>query len=128
MKDIKERRYTRDHEWVDFYMSYAITGVSSFKLTGIREIDKIIFIPQVSGFIREGTILAAIFCGDYQIMAHMPIDGYIIKVNDQLNGKDLLGDPEGEGWIAIITPWDEEHKTRLLTESYYTPKYKGLQL
>ncbi|MCF3108339.1 hypothetical protein LL912_06075 [Niabella sp. CC-SYL272] len=121
---VKERRYTRDHEWVDFYETHLTTGVSWFKLIGIRKIDKISFVKPFTGFRREGEPLAVIICNDYQITAHMPVDGYIVKVNETLDGAQLLNTPESEGWIAVITPWEKEHNTRLLPESAYSQKYK----
>ncbi|MBZ4192491.1 hypothetical protein [Niabella beijingensis] len=123
---VRERRYTRDHEWVDFYGDHAMTGISWFKLIGFRQIQKVLFVQPVTGFRREGDVLAVIVGNDYQITAHMPVDGNVIRINETLLSEPvlLLDDPGGEGWIAEIAPWEINHNTRLLCEEEYDQKYK----
>ncbi len=122
--DIKERRYTRDHEWIDFYESYAITGISPFKLKGIRHLDKVIPLHPGGSFVREGQILAILINRDYQITIHMPVDGYVLKINEGLTGPEILASPDKDGWIAILTPLDREHRSRLMPKDDYERKYK----
>ena len=102
----KDLYYTHDHEWVDFQGIIAYTGVCAFKLTGFKEVQKIDF-SQGTGFKRQGEILATICYRDYVIEAHMPADGYILRVNADLLGEGrqlLLQYPERNGWIAMIRP------------------------
>lgn len=124
----RERRYTRDHEWVDFYETRTVTGISWFKLIGFRQIHRITFVQPCTGFRREGELLAVIIGGDYQIAAHMPLDGHIVKMNEELlrDAGLLISHPEDEGWIAEITPWEPEHHTRLVAEAAYNQKYKRI--
>ncbi|MCH5719518.1 hypothetical protein [Niabella hibiscisoli] len=90
------------------------------KLTGIRHIDKIIPLHATGGFVREGQILATLFSKEYHIIMHMPVDGYVLKINDSLTGAEVLANTEKEVWIAIITPWDPDHRNQLMQqEDYY---------
>lgn len=127
---VKERRYTRDHEWIDFYEQEAVTGISWFKLIGFKQIQKIVFVQPLTGFRREGETLAVIIGSDYQIAAHMPIDGHITALNEALlsDGRLLLDDPEGAGWIATITPWEISHNQRLMSQDAYNHRYQKLPL
>jgi glycine cleavage system H lipoate-binding protein len=102
----KDLYYTNDHEWIEFRDSLAYTGICSFKLTGFKQIDEIIFI-EPAGFKPQGAIIAIIKYGDYQIEAHMPVEGVVVEVNTELisgNHESLLLQPENSGWIAQIMP------------------------
>jgi glycine cleavage system H protein len=111
----KNLYYTKDHEWIDFQDAFAYIGVSNFKLIGFKEIEHII-IHKLSGFMKQGEIIATIKYNDYQIVAHMPVDGLILKVNYILRfgNKNILKKyAETSGWIALIEPSKPEERTDL---------------
>ncbi|HEY0731470.1 MAG TPA: hypothetical protein VGD33_03540 [Chitinophagaceae bacterium] len=113
--------YTKDHEWIDFQGTIAYTGVCSFKLLGFREIQQIIFYES-TGFKKRGEVIATIKFNDYQVEAHMPVDGKLVQVNETLvtgNQNILLQYPENTGWIAKIIPSQPyERKDLLLPKQY----------
>jgi glycine cleavage system H protein len=113
--------YTKDHEWIDFQGTVAYTGVCSFKLLGFREIQQIIFYES-TGFKKRGEVIATIKFNDYQVEAHMPVDGKLVQVNETLvtgNQNILLQYPENTGWIAKIIPSQPyERKDLLLPKQY----------
>lgn len=118
----KDRYYTKDHEWIDFQGSVAYVGVCSFKLLGFKEIQQIIFKEPFSGFKKQGEVIAAVQYNDYQIEAHMPVDGKVLQVNETLlsgNQNVLLQHPENFGWIVLIVPSQPyERKDLLLPQQY----------
>jgi glycine cleavage system H protein len=113
--------YTYDHEWIDFQGSVANIGICSFKLSGFKEIHQINF-KEPSGFKKKGDVIATIIYNDYQIDAHMPVDGKIAQINETLLSGDqntLLLHPEKSGWIALIVPTQPyERKDLLLPKQY----------
>ena len=117
----KDLYYTKDHEWIDFQGTVAYIGVCSFKLTGFKEIHQISF-KESSGFRKKGEVIATVKYNDYQIEAHMPVDGKLVQVNDTLLSGDqnvLLQNPENRGWIALIVPSQPyERKDLLLPKQY----------
>ena len=117
----KDLYYTYDHEWIDFQGSVAYIGVCSFKLSGFKEIHQINF-KEPSGFKKKGDVIATIIYNDYQIDAHMPVDGKVVQVNEILVSGDqstLLLHPEKSGWIALIGPTQPyERKDLLLPKQY----------
>lgn len=117
----KDLFYTKDHEWIDFQGTVAYTGVCSFKLLGFKEIQQIAFADS-SGFKKQGEVIATIKYNDYQIEAHMPVDGKVVEVNEALLSGDqnvLLQQPEKSGWIALIIPSQPyERKDLLLPKQY----------
>lgn len=111
--------YTTDHEWINFQGAIAYTGVCAFKLTGFRGIQQILF-HLSSGFAKRGDVIATIVYNDYRIEAHMPVDGKIITVNQQLtSGSHLLDHPESYGWLAQISPASPYNREGLLLPVQY---------
>lgn len=117
----KDLYYTKDHEWIDFQGTIAYVGVCAFKLIGFKAVQQIIF-HEPSGFRKRGEVFATIRYNDYQIEAHMPVDGKIAEINDSLiQGHEniLITQPEGSGWIAKIIPAQPYERKDLLLPSEY---------
>jgi glycine cleavage system H protein len=123
----KDLYYTTDHEWIDFQGSIAYIGVCQFKLLGFKEVHQIGF-RETSGFSKKGEVIAVIKYKDYQIEAHMPVDGKIIRVNEALQSGDpslLLRHAENSGWIAVINPSQPYERRGLLPPKQYQMNGKG---
>lgn len=123
----KHLYYTHDHEWIEFQGAVAYVGICPFKLTGFKEIQEIKF-TEISGFKKQGEVIATVKYNDYEIEAHMPVDGKLVEVNEKLvNGdqNDLLKNPENIGWIALIVPSQPEERKDLLLSGQYLANYKS---
>lgn len=56
---------------------------------------------------RQGEVIVVIKYKDYQMEAHLPVDGKIKEVNETFisgNPNLLLQHAEKEGWVALIVP------------------------
>jgi glycine cleavage system H lipoate-binding protein len=117
----KDLYYTSDHEWIDFRGTIAYVGVCHFKLTGYKQIDKLVFKAE-EGFRKQGETIAVIRYNEYEVKVNMPVDGKIVQVNTILSGDahhELLQYPESTGWIAQIIPSQPyERKNLLMPEQY----------
>src|SRR5674476_1076895 len=105
-KPKRDLYYTMDYEWIDFRGSVAYVGICPFKLTGIKEIQKIEFSKE-SDSKKVGEVIASIFYDDYKIDVHMPVSGKILSINNALltgNENIVLLEPESRGYIALIVP------------------------
>jgi glycine cleavage system H lipoate-binding protein len=51
--------YTVDYEWIDFQGAIAYVGVCSFKLTGFKEVQQLIF-NDAPGSRKKGEVIAPI--------------------------------------------------------------------
>ncbi|MEX6689832.1 hypothetical protein QTN47_20160 [Danxiaibacter flavus] len=112
--------FTQDHDWVEFKGAVADIGVSAFKLTGFKAIDKIEF-ANVSGFMQPGDLIASIYYKDYCIELRMPIAGKIAEINSLLLTEEAsaLLQSNGTCWIARIIPAQPyERKGLVLPEEY----------
>lgn len=117
----KDLYYTKDHEWIHFKGTIASIGICNFKLLGFKEIHKIIF-SETGGLMKQGDLIAKIRYKDYQIEAHMPVDGKVSQVNEiLLSGFEntLLKQPEDAGWIATIIPSQPYERGGLLLPKQY---------
>lgn len=122
----KDLYYTNDHEWVDFKDTVAYTGICSFKLTGFKEIQEVIYKGPL-GFKKKGDPIAAIKYNDYIIEAHMPVDGKVLEMNTHLmhgNDNRLLKFAD-DTWIAKIAPSSPEERNGLLLPDEYRMNGKG---
>lgn len=120
--------YTPDHEWINFQGPVAYIGVSSFKLIGFKEIQQIVF-NEASGFKKRGDLIATIRYNDYQIDAHMPVDGNLLDINTDLIYGDerlLLKYAESSGWIALIVPTKPDERKDLLLPKQYLMNSKTI--
>jgi glycine cleavage system H protein len=118
---VKDLYFTNDHEWVDFQGATAFTGVCAFKLLGFKEVQEIQY-HNSDGFLARGEVIATIRYNDYQIEAHMPVNGKILQLNDELksgNQNLLLLQPESNGWIARIAPSQPYERKGLMLHKEY---------
>ena len=102
----RELFYTDDHEWIDFQGSVAYSGVCSFKLRGIKSIERIDF-AESSVIYQAGDIIGSLYCADYKIDIHIPVTGRIQSFNENLlagRNELMLDQPENNGWFARIVP------------------------
>jgi glycine cleavage system H protein len=115
--------YTSDHEWIDFQGLIAYVGISNFKLLGFKAIHEVTFSEHV-GFIDKGQVLAWIRYNDYRIAVHMPVDGWVLKINRLFAANDLVQMSEHlakGGWILSITPVNAAEREGLIPSGQYRP-------
>jgi glycine cleavage system H protein len=121
---IKAKRdlyYTNDYEWIDFLGSVAYIGVCSFKLAGIKNIEKIEFSDE-NNLKKSGELVASIIYDDYKIDVHMPVSGKVISINDAIlsgNANIILKEPETAGFIALIIPTSPYEREGLIIPEKY---------
>jgi glycine cleavage system H protein len=120
--------YTSDHEWIDFQGSVAYVGVCSFKLKGIKEIQKIEF-SENKDLLKSGDVIASLLYDDYQIDVHIPVNGRVIQINDAIFAGErdiILKQPENNGWIALIVPASPYDRKGLMISEQYRLRAKPI--
>ena len=123
----KDLYFTSDHEWIDFQGSVAYTGFCSFKLKGIKKIEKIDFV-EAGNLFKANDIIGSIYYAEYKIDIHIPVAGRVLSFNDALasgNQNLLLEQPENNGWFALIVPASPYDRTGLLMSEQYRMKAKS---
>jgi glycine cleavage system H lipoate-binding protein len=119
----KDPYYTSDYEWIEFQGSVAYISICPFKLSGIKEIEKIEFLNKDISK-KSGEVIATILYDDYKIDVHMPVSGKILSVNEAIlsgNENIVLREPENSGFIALIVPsYPYDREGLIISENPHT--------
>jgi glycine cleavage system H protein len=121
-------QFTDDHEWIDLNGTVGFVGVSAFKLTGLKKIDKIIWHTR-KGTIESGTLIAEIRAGEYSIPVHAPVSCKFLgpnpKLDDNLNL--IIESPQDKGWVFFVTPLKFSNRGPLLSRDDYQKRIRYKQ-
>ena len=101
--NLKNLKYTKDHEWVRIEDDIAYVGITDFAqgelgdivYVEIETLNETIEMSYVFGTVEAVKTVSDLF---------MPITGEIIEINDKLESEPELvnTDPYGEGWMVKI--------------------------
>ena len=101
--NLKNLKYTKDHEWVRMEDDIAYVGITDFAqgelgdivYVEIETLNETIEMSDVFGTVEAVKTVSDLF---------MPITGEIIEINDKLESEPELvnTDPYGEGWMVKI--------------------------
>ena len=101
--NLKNLKYTKDHEWVRIEDDIAYVGITDFAqgelgdivYVEIETLNETIEMSDVFGTVEAVKTVSDLF---------MPIAGEIIEINDKLESEPELvnTDPYGEGWMVKI--------------------------
>ena len=101
--NLKNLKYTKDHEWVRIEDDIAYVGITDFAqgelgdivYVEIETLNETIEMSDVFGTVEAVKTVSDLF---------MPITGEIIEINEKLESEPELvnTDPYGEGWMVKI--------------------------
>lgn len=117
--------YTAAHEWIRFAGKFAFIGISQFRISAAKKINKIVWV-KVYGCKPRGEVFASIQLDFQQLDLHMPVEGSIVQINDPdrlINEKLLQTDPEGEGWLIKISIRPGIEKNERCSKEHYAQQY-----
>ncbi|MBV20035.1 MAG: glycine cleavage system protein H [Cytophagia bacterium] len=101
--NLKELKYTNDHEWVKLQDGIAYVGVTDFAQ---GELGDIVYveIETLNDNIKMGEVFGTVEAVKTVSDLFMPISGEIIEINEKLESEPELvnNDPYGEGWMVKI--------------------------
>ena len=108
--------YHPDHCWVKVENPEKVRiGIDNL-LTQLITNVKVVILPQVGSFTREGEYCAHIIQADYILPIISPLSGSVQTVNPRLEKEPELitNDPRGDGWLIMIKPRNLESDLRNL--------------
>tara|TARA_B100001559_G_scaffold196678_1_gene164560 strand:- start:157 stop:531 length:375 start_codon:yes stop_codon:yes gene_type:complete len=101
--DLKELKYTNDHEWVKVEDGIAYVGITDFAQ---GELGDIVYveIETLNDNIQMGEVFGTVEAVKTVSDLFMPISGEIIEINEKLESEPELvnNDPYGNGWMVKI--------------------------
>lgn len=115
-----QKRYSRDHEWVELSGEIATIGISAH---AVNELGDIIFVelPEVGAQLSAGDKLAVVESVKAASDVYAPVAGVVEEVNDELADESALlnEDPEGGAWMARLRVNDPSDVDALMSKAEY---------
>ena len=101
--NLKNLKYTKDHEWVRLEDDIAYVGITDFAQ---GELGDIVYveIETLNEKIEMGDVFGTVEAVKTVSDLFMPISGEIIELNEKLESEPELvnSDPYGDGWMVKI--------------------------
>jgi len=116
----KDRRYTKDHEWLKDDGGRFTVGITAH---AAKELGDIVFVelPTTGSEVAAGAIVATVesvkAVGD--VLA--PLSGKVVAANTDLESapQSVNEDPHGRGWILVIEATDPSEAEHALSAEAY---------
>lgn len=117
---MSERRFTKEHEWIQLEGDSAIVGITAFAQEQLGDIVSI-ELPEVGSEFKQNEAMAIVDSVKASSDIYCPVDGKITEVNETLLEKPELMNqsPYENGWIIKMTPSDASQLDSLFTEEEY---------
>ena len=101
--NLKNLKYTKDHEWVRVEGDIAYVGITDFAQ---GELGDIVYveIETLNEGIEMGDVFGTVEAVKTVSDLFMPISGEVIELNEKLESEPELvnSDPYGDGWMVKI--------------------------
>jgi glycine cleavage system H protein len=103
MSEPAERKYTKEHEWIDIAGSIATVGITAYaadKLGDVVFVD----LPTIGSTVAEGRVVGEIESTKSVGELFAPVNGTVLEINDAVVTTPELvnSDPFGEGWLIKV--------------------------
>jgi glycine cleavage system H protein len=114
------RRYTKDHEWVEFDGTVAVIGISDHAQ---EQLGDVVFVdlPEIGREVVAEEPMAVVESVKAASDVYAPIGGKVVEVNETLSDNPGLVNeaPEGDGWFVKLEPEDAAAIDALMDEAAY---------
>ena len=115
-----EKKYTKEHEWVEVDGDTATVGITNHAQESLGDIV-FIDLPTVGKKVKSNEELCVIESVKAASDIYAPIDGEVIEINNNLNDDASIvnQDPEKDGWIFKMKIADPSQYNNLMTLDEY---------
>ena len=115
-----EKKYTKEHEWVEVDGDKATVGITNHAQESLGDIV-FIDLPTVGKEAKSNEELCVIESVKAASDIYAPIDGEVIEINNKLNDDASIvnQDPEKDGWIFKMKISDLSQYNNLMTLDEY---------
>jgi glycine cleavage system H protein len=103
MSEPSDRKYTKEHEWIDIDGSVATVGITAYaadKLGDVVFVD----LPTIGSTVAEGRVVGEIESTKSVGELFAPVNGTVLDINEAVVATPELvnSDPFGEGWLIKV--------------------------
>ncbi|MDG2265340.1 MAG: glycine cleavage system protein GcvH [Candidatus Marinamargulisbacteria bacterium] len=117
---MKNKHYTKDHEWVDVHADEATIGITQY---AVDELGDIVYIelPEVGRLVTKGDEIGTVESVKTVSSIYAPLSGTITRINNDLPSRpDIINEsPDANGWIVAIKPSKIDEVEALLSMADY---------
>jgi len=117
---VEEKKFTKEHEWVEKSNDLLIVGITDFAQSQLGDVVSI-ELPQVGSSFKQNDVVAIVDSVKASSDVFCPVDGEIIEVNEKLlENPELINQSAfGDGWIIKIKPENSQQFDSLLSKEQY---------
>jgi glycine cleavage system H protein len=117
---MKDRKFTKEHEWVEKVDQIIIIGITEFAQDQLGDVVSI-ELPKVGSSFKQNDAMAIIDSVKASSDIYSPVDGEITETNEKLlEQPELINQsPNEEGWILKMKPNNPEQLDSLLSKEQY---------
>ena len=117
-----DRRYTKEHEWVQVSGGVAAVGITDFAQAELGDIVYVA-LPTVGRAVAQGEVLGTIESVKAVSEVYAPVAGTVTEVNALLSEKPetINADPHGAGWICKLSLAAPAEVDALMDAATYGP-------
>ena len=117
---MSDKKYTKEHEWVEVDGDTATVGITNHAQESLGDIV-FIDLPTVGKEVKSDEELCVIESVKAASDIYAPIDGEVIEINNNLNDDASIvnQDPEKDGWIFKMKISDLTQYNNLKTLDEY---------
>ena len=116
----EDRKYTKDHEWVQIEGECAVVGITEFAQS---ELGDLVFVdlPAVGKAVAARGVLCVVESTKAASDVYSPVGGTVVAVNDELrNDPGLINrTPYAAGWIVKLSGVAPEALASLMSAAEY---------
>jgi len=115
-----DRHYSETHEWVKIEGDIAVVGITDYAQESLGDIT-FIELPETEHKVAQEEECGVIESVKAASDLNAPIDGDIVEVNEDLDGKPELvnEDPYEEGWLFKLANFNKEQYEELFDAAEY---------
>jgi len=115
-----EKKYTKEHEWVEVDGDTATVGITNHAQESLGDIV-FIDLPTIGKEVKSNEELCVIESVKAASDIYAPIDGEVIEINNNLNDDASIvnQDPEKDGWIFKMKIADPNQYNNLMSLDEY---------
>ena len=115
-----EKKYTKEHEWVEINGDIATVGITNHAQESLGDIV-FIDLPIVGKEVKSNDEICVIESVKAASDIYAPIDGEVVEINNNLSDDASLvnQDPENDGWIFKMKIPNSDQFNSLMTLDDY---------
>lgn len=119
---MSDKKYSRDHEWVETSADGA-TATVGITVHAQDALGDVVFVdlPEVGRAVKAGEVAGVVESVKAAADVYVPLGGEVVEVNEALRADPSLAnsDPLGEGWFFRLRVADPSELNGLLDETGY---------